>query len=186
MDNFLEAMASKGSPGNPHSNSPALHHTPSIHHNTPNNLHTNPQSNNPTNHHNTSSILLSGSEGLPSQSTTPRSQVPTPSSLQSPTPSTLLPPTAQLGGLNLTPHIPSGPMSSVSLASGHTSQLTNSTGVSSSGGSGPSSLSPGHQGSIGGQGAPVPAMSGTEMRYGGTELVMLYDYKVKNSTHYGF
>ena len=82
--------------------------------------------------------------------------------------------------------------------------------LSSSGGSGPSSLSPGNQpsfGSIGGtipqpQGLPaapiqgMPIQSGTpqgippgppshsgDMRYSGTELVMLYDYKVAPLTY---
>ena len=91
-----------------------------------------------------------------------------------------------------------------------TVQMTTVPPLSSSGGSGPSSLSPGNQpsfGSIGGtipqpQGLPaapiqgMPIQSGTpqgippgppshsgDMRYSGTELVMLYDYKVAPLTY---
>lgn len=84
--------------------------------------------------------------------------------------------------------------------------LTTAPPLSSSGGSGPSSLSPGNQqtfGSMGGtipqpQGLPTPPIQGLpiqsgtpqgippgppshsgDMRYSGTELVMLYDYKAQ-------
>jgi len=85
--------------------------------------------------------------------------------------------------------------------------MTTAPPLSSSGGSGPSSLSPGNQqnfGSMGGQipqpqGLPAPPSQGLpiqssgspqgippgppshsgDMRYSGTELVMLYDYKVQ-------
>ena len=83
--------------------------------------------------------------------------------------------------------------------------MTTAPPLSSSGGSGPSSLSPGNQQSIGSisgtipqpQGLPTPPIQGLpiqsgtpqgipsgppsnsgDMRYSGTELVMLYDYKV--------
>ena len=80
--------------------------------------------------------------------------------------------------------------------------MTTAPPLSSSGGSGPSSLSPGNQQNFGGMGGPIqqpqglptpPPQSGTpqgippgppshsgDMRYSGTELVMLYDYKVAN------
>jgi hypothetical protein len=87
--------------------------------------------------------------------------------------------------------------------------MTTAPPLSSSGGSGPSSLSPGNQptfGSMGGtipqpQGLPTPPIQGLpiqsgtpqgipsgppshsgDMRYSGTELVMLYDYKVASPT----
>jgi len=79
--------------------------------------------------------------------------------------------------------------------------MTTAPPLSSSGGSGPSSLSPGNQQNFGGMGGPIqqpqglptpPPQSGTpqgippgqpshsgDMRYSGTELVMLYDYKAQ-------
>ena len=138
------------------------------------------------------------------QQTTPRSQLATPSSLLSATPTlptnfspqgSMSPPISQLNQLNLT----SGPLSSVSVASGplsnisghqsivsgQQSSMTHSTGMSSSGGSGPNSLSPGVPTAIGslaagntGGTATTGSLNGAEQRFGGTELVMLYDYKV--------
>merc|ERR1719369_2539860 len=80
-------------------------------------------------------------------------------------------------------------------------QMTTAPPLSSSGGSGPSSLSPGNQQNFGGLGGPIqqpqglptpPPQSGPpqgippgppshtgDMRYSGTELVMLYDYKAQ-------
>lgn len=151
------------------------------------------------------------------QQTTPRSQLATPSSIFSPTPSLpsnfsaqsgLSPPINQLNQLNLSGGETSGLHSSVSVNSGplsnisghqsivsgqHSSisgNMTHSTGVSSSGGSGPNSLSPGVSTAIGslptgnsGGSAVVGSLNGAEQRFGGTELVMLYDYKVDKS-HY--
>jgi len=79
--------------------------------------------------------------------------------------------------------------------------MTTAPPLSSSGGSGPSSLSPGNQQNFGGLGGPIqqpqglptpPPQSGPpqgippgppshtgDMRYSGTELVMLYDYKAQ-------